>query len=259
LKYLQRYCLVLVIFVILLLCSTAYAADALYRFMHNDHDALIIGEITAINENDADVRVVEMIASTKNLDESRPRKQLKLSQVPVILPFDYMGFDDEDVSNKVNPSKGDYVLLSLNKVGRSFKIAWGAYKVNSLDHKNLSVVLPENPEVWSKMEAAAIKVFVNSAGQITEFAFDGNSKTVYAGEENVVIFSEDTDDNKDTHKDESQTKETSSTAVIGGADGPTSISVTEGPLKAMLIPAAVLAVIIFAGGFALGYIFKARR
>jgi hypothetical protein len=44
------------------------------------------------------------------------------------------------------PWRGDYVLLSLNKVGHEFKIAWGAYKVDSLYYKNLSVVLPENPE-----------------------------------------------------------------------------------------------------------------
>ena len=95
------------------------------------------------------------------------------------------------------------------------------------------------------MEAAAIKVFVNSDGQITEFAFDGDSKTVYAGEGKVVIFSEDT-------------KESSSIGIIGGADGPTSIYVTGNPIKAMVIPIIIFAVIIFAGGFALGYIIKAR-
>lgn len=122
------------------------------------------------------------------------------------------------------------MLLSLNKAGHNFKI-----------------------------EAAAIKVFVNSDGQITEFAFDGSSKTVYAGEENVIIFSKDTEDNKDTHKDENQTRESSSIGIIGGADGPTSIYVAGEPLKAMITPAIVLAIIIFAGGFALGYIFKAPR
>ena len=262
-KYLRKYCLVLVIFMLLLLCKTAYAADALYRFMHNDHDALIIGEITNIDENDAEVKVVKMIVSTKNLDENHPKKQLKLSEASVILPFDYMGFYDEDGSNAVNPSEGDYVLLSLNKAGHNFKIAWGAYKVNSLDYKNLSVVLPENPEVWPKMEVAAIKVFVNSDGQIAEFAFDENS--VYAGEEKIVIFGEGIGDNENTdevaHKDEKQTKESSSTGTIGGADGPISISVKEDPLKvkAMITPAIALALIVFAGGFAAGYIFKARR
>jgi hypothetical protein len=249
--------------VLLLLCNIVYAADALYRFMHNDHDALIIGEITNIDENDADIRVVKIITGAKNLDGSNPRKQLELSQASVILPFDYRGFYDADGSNTVDPLEGDYVLLSLNKVGPDFKVAWGAYKVDSLDYKNLSVVLPENPEVWPQMEVAAIKVFVNSDGQIAEFAFDENS--VYAGEEKIVIFGEGIGDNENTdevaHKDEKQTKESSSTGTIGGADGPISISVKEDPLKvkAMITPAIALALIVFAGGFAAGYIFKARR
>jgi hypothetical protein len=53
-----------------------------------------------------------------------------------------MGFYDENGSYIVNPSVGDYVLLSLNKAGHDFKIARGAYKVNSLDYKCLSVALP---------------------------------------------------------------------------------------------------------------------
>ena len=231
-KCLRKYCFISVIFVLLQLCSTVHAADALYRFMHNDHDALIIGEITNIDENDADIRVVKIITGAKNLDGSNPRKQLELSQASVILPFDYRGFYDADGSNTVDPLEGDYVLLSLNKVGPDFKVAWGAYKVDSLDYKNLSVVLPENPEVWPQMEVAAIKVFVNSDGQIAEFAFDGNS--VYAGEEKIVIFGEGTGDNENTdeaaHKDEKQTKEPSSTGTIGGADGPTSIDVKVMPV-----------------------------
>jgi len=38
------------------------------------------------------------------------------------------------------------------------------------------------------MDAAAVKTFINSDGQITEFAFDEDNKTVYAGEERTVIF-----------------------------------------------------------------------
>lgn len=87
---------------------------------------------------------------------------MKLSEVKIIPPFDYMGFDNENGE----PHVGDYVLVSLEKVGNDFKVAWGAYKVNSLDYKNLSVVLPENAEVWSKMEAVAVETFVNSDGRI---------------------------------------------------------------------------------------------
>lgn len=234
-----------------MLCNIAYAADSLYRFMHNDHDALIVGEITNIDENDAHVKVVKTLVSAKNLNENHPKKQLKLSEATVMFPFDYVSFYNEDGSYTVDPSVGDYVLLSLNQAGHNFKIAWGAYKVTSLDYKKLSVALPENPEIWSRMDAAAIKVFVNSDGQTTEFAFDEDSKTVYAGEGKAVIF------NENTFKDENQIRESSS--IIGGSDGPTSIYVTGDSIKDMIIPIIIFAVIIFAGGFVIGYIFKARR
>lgn len=242
-----------------MLSNIAYAADALYRLMHNDHDALIIGEIADIDEIGAKAKVVKSIVSAKNLNENHPKKQLKLSEAKIIMPFGYTGFYNEDGSHMVNPRVGDYILASLNKHGNNFEVAWGAYKVDSLDYKDLSVVLPENSKIWSRMEAAAIKVFINSDGQITEFAFDGDSKIVYAGEEKVVIFSENTDAGEDTLKDGHQTRESSSIGIIGGADGSTSIYVSGNPIKAMIIPIIISAVVIFAGGFALGYIVKARR
>lgn len=207
-----------------MLCTSAYAADQLYRFMHNDHDALIIGEITQIDETGIKIRAVKGITSAKDLNENHPKKQLKLSEAKTIPPFDYMGFHNENGE----PHVGDYVLVSLEKVGNDFKVAWGAYKVNSLDYKNLSVVLPENAEVWSKMEAVAVETFVNSGGRITEFAFDGDSKTVYAskGEEKFIIYKENTDDDK----------KASSIGIIGGADGSTSIFISENPIKVMIIP-----------------------
>lgn len=211
-----------------MLCTSAYAADQLYRFMHNDHDALIIGEITQIDEIGVKIRAVKSITSARDLNKNYPKKQLKLSEAKIVLPFDYAGFHDENGSYIVEPHVGDYVLVSLEKVGNNFKVAWGAYKVNSLDYKNLSVVLPENAEVWSKMEAAAVGTFVNSDGRITEFAFDGDSKTVYVikDEEEFVIYKEDIDNDKDT----------SSMGIIGGADGPTSIFISKNPIKAMIIP-----------------------
>ena len=100
------------------------------------------------------------------------------------------------------------------------------------------------------MEAAAIKAFINSDGQITEFAFDKDAKTVYAGEEKVVIFKENTDEGENTLGDEEKT----TAPIIGSADGPTSIFVSGNPIKAPMV-----AVLIFAGGFAVGYIVKAMR
>ncbi len=259
-KYLLKYRFILIIFgIVLILCTNAYAADELYRFMHNDHDALIIGEITGIHETGVKVRVEKSIVSAKNLNETHPKKQLRLSEATVISPFVYAGFYNEDGNCIAEHSVGDYVLLSLKKAGNKFEIAWGAYKVDSLSYENLSVVLPENSQVWNRMESAAVKVFINSDGKITEFAFDGDSKTVYAGEERVVIFNEDTGNGETTFEYKNLTKDDSSRGIIGGADGPTIISVSGNPIKAMIIPVIVFAAIIFASGFAIGYIVKGKR
>ena len=47
--------------------------------------------------------------------------------------------------------------------------------------------------------------------------------------------------------------------IIGGADGPTAIHISGNPLKALMVPAIVLAAIFLAIGFAVGYIVKGRQ
>lgn len=248
-RILEKYWGILILLGLLMLYTNVYAADVLYRFMHNDHDALVIGEITSIDESGANVRVEKNIVSAKNLNEASPKRQLKLTEAKVALPFCYVGFYDEDGGCTVNPSVGDYVLLSLKKAGTGFKIAWGAYKVDSLNYKSLSVVLPESAQVSSKMNAAAVKAFVNSDGKITEFVFDCNTKTVYAGEERTVIF----------NGNKNKTQAGSSIGVIGSSDGQGSLFISVSPIKALIIPIIVFAAVIFAGGFAIGYIVKSKR
>lgn len=244
--------IVLILLVILVLHTNVYAADALYRFMHNDHDALVIGEIISADENDIKVRVEKGIISGKDLNVSSAKKQLKLAEAKIVSPFSYNFFYNEDGSSKINPSAGDYVLLSLEKDGTGFKIAWGAYKVDSLDYKNLSVVLPEEPNVWAKMEAAAIKAFVNSDGKVNEFSFDGYDKTVHAGKDQTVIFDGSDEDEADViPEDMNKTEASSSIGIIGGADGPTSIYISGSPVRALIIPIVLLAVVILGIGFAL--------
>lgn len=121
--------------------------------------------------------------------------------------------------------------------------------MDSLDYKNLSVVLPENAGIWPKMDAAAIKTFVNSDGKITEFSFDGDTKTVRALEEGIVIF-----DGNEEGEEINKTEMESSMGIIGGADGPTSIFISGNLLKALIIPA----VGIFAAGFVIGYFVKGK-
>jgi len=266
LKILRKSGIVLILLVILVLHTNVYAADALYRLMHNDHDALVIGEIISADENDIKVRVEKGIISGKDLNVSSAKKQLKLVEAKIVSSFSYNFFYNEYGNSIINPSVGDYVLLSLEKYETGFKIAWGAYKVDSLDYKNLSVVLPEDPNVWAKMEAAAIKAFVNSDGKVNEFSFDGYAKTVHAGEEQAVIFDGSDEYESDVIpediinilEDINTTEASASVGIIGGADGPTSIYISGSPFNALIIPIIVSAILIFIIGLAVGYFVKSK-
>jgi len=238
----------------LVLTTDVYAADALYRFMHNDHDALIIGEIISIEGDNTIVRVEKNIISVRDLNANSPKKQLKPKEVNIISPFGYNFFYNEDGSSMIEPSVGDYVLVSLIKSAKGFKVAWGAYKVDSLDYRNLSVVLPEGSSTWARMEAAAIKTFVNSDGKVTEFSFDGDRKIVRSGED--IIFNGSNEDETDVMpEDESK----SSLGIIGGADGPTAVFISGNPWTVLIIPIVIVAVLIFAVGFTAGYLVRKRR
>lgn len=245
----------LILLVILVLCTGVYAADALYRFMHNDHDALVVGEIISVDESSVKVRVEKSIISGKDLNVSSAKKQIKLSEANIVPPFSYNLFFNKEGSSIDGPEAGDYVLLSLKKYKSGFKIAWGAYKVDGLDYKDLSVVLPVNHDIWSRMEAAAINTFVNSDGKITEFSFDGDTKTVRAGEEQIVIFDgEEENEEESLPEDINKTENDPSVAIIGGADGPTSIYISGDPLIAFIIPTAM-----FVGGIIIVYFIVKRR
>lgn len=250
----KKHCIALIFIFVLILNNNVYAADGLYRLMHNDHDALIVGEIISIDENDIKVSVEKNIISNKNLNDYAVRKQLNLSEVSIISSFRYTFFYDEN-DNEGNPSVGDYVLMSVLKSGKGFEIAWGAYKVDSLDYKNLSVVLPKYASMSCKMEAAAIKTFVNSDGEINEFFFDGDKEIVYAGEDKTIIFDGNIQESEEISSDSiNNTKKEHSIAIIGGADGPTALYLTGNPTKALIVPTIIILLV----GFAIGYFVKSK-
>ncbi len=126
-----------------------------------------------------------------------------------------------------------------------------------MDYKTLSVVLPENANIYSKMDAAAIKAFINSDGQMTEFAFDGSERKVYSGD--TVIFDGSGMEEYPGRVEEienvveKEPKESSAIGIIGGADGPTSIFVAGGGIKALLPSMIIIAFVFFALGYALGF------
>jgi len=217
-----KYVAILAFFIFLLLFNKGQAADATWRLMHNNHDALIIGEIVNIEKNIGTIKVTKNIISSKDLNVSHPRKQIILKEAKVILPDGYFGFYDiENSKPLIKPAVGDYVLLSISKEGNVFRVAWGAFKVDSLDYRKLSIMLPSTVNDGTKREVSAIKVFVNSNGKIVDNAFDvveSVTGIVYHPYDIEII-------NKDNNSTVSNL--TYSEVKIGDSDGSTKEIVTE--------------------------------
>lgn len=177
------YCFIIAIIIVLCSYTTILAADALCRLMHNDHDALIIGEITEISEDKITIDIEKQIISSKDLNLYAPRKQIPMEgRVTVGEIQEYTLFYGSD-STEGYPQKGDYVLMSLLKKGDNFISAWGIFKLDSKEYTTLSVLYREHASKYIKMEAAAIKAFINSDGEKNEFSFDGSTGKVYSNDE----------------------------------------------------------------------------
>lgn len=168
----------------------------MYRFMHNDHDALVLGEVIEVTENGVTVKVEKQIISSKDLNSSSPKKQISIKGTIKIGGIKEYAFFNGTNAVENSPRKGDYVLVSVIKKGDSYMNEWGVYKVDSKDYSTLNVLFPKDASQDSKMNAAAIKTFINSDGTINDFSFDGNTGKVYSN--NKVIYEEKAENNEST-------------------------------------------------------------
>lgn len=169
----------------LLFGAAVFGADNEYRFTHNDHDTLIIGEITEIDGENATVRASDYIVSSKDLNVNAKKKQLRPGTARV------SGLLENDSIK--NAKVGDYVLVSLNKAGSGYVVANGAFPVDSLDYKTLKVT------AYSGATSAMLSDFVNSGGAHTEFAFSsGEVIRSYDGVDTVIYQNEQEFEQADT-------------------------------------------------------------
>lgn len=144
-----------------------------------------------------------------------------------------------------------YFAFDLNCVA----VVEGGKVTSLLGGSNVGI----NDEHWDiENYISGYNAFLDSMAPVGTGADTVNTTT---GEENVALFHHDTvnKENSFDANDEISTKNSSSTGIIGGADGPTAIHVSGNPLKSMMLPAILLAAILFASGFAIGYIVKGRQ
>lgn len=231
------------------------AADAEFRMMHGEQDAIVVGTIKEITEEGYLIEKSHVITCKA---ENTLNRQLSAEKVPdellieeVKYRFSYHG--------KSYPEVGDHIVISVDKYGKIWKQEWMAFEVSSTDISTLEVLMPED----MTSDAYAWQVFIRSDGEKVNFAYEGEilyldgekifdriehlksvkafeseneSKTVMDTEaqqeksnkeepdtlqsaENAEVLTEE-----EYHIEEFQADDKSiSVTIIGGADGPTSI------------------------------------
>ena len=161
--------------VCLLFFTTVYAADENVRFMRNDHDVLMIGEISSLDENKMVIDAVDFIVSEGNMWPEHEQLRPKTATVTNVSSLQHL--------ERIRDLKaGDYVIASLNKEGDVFSIAWGLYQVDALDYKTLNVIANDAET------SAVFTDFVNSGGTHIEFSNQGNKVTREEDGKEIIVY-----------------------------------------------------------------------
>jgi len=151
----------------------AFGADSDYRFMRNDHDTLLIGEIISMDENTIVIQAIDYIVSAHDLNQGASERQLRPETASVIRTEQMNDFH-----------VGDYVLASLNQEGDLFVVAWGIYRMDLVDELDWQIWYVET---GSTMHSAMFSDFVNQEGRYTYSVRDGRVLR-HQGDADIVIY-----------------------------------------------------------------------
>ena len=142
--------------VALCLVPSVYASDVLSRLTHGDQYSLALGVVLSASDATVEFEVETIISG-----ESLP------SVISAQIPGAFM--ETALLDMKLEP--GEYIVLSLDKEAAQYTIAWGCFKVSSLDVDTLEVI--QGP--LSPGDLAAFQWYINSRGTENDFYFIGSS------------------------------------------------------------------------------------
>lgn len=131
----------------------------LSRITGGYQDALIIGEVIKSNEDSIEIKAYHIVSGA-----------LKDKKIVLESKFKYAYINKE-------PKIGDYCIISIDKVEKGYKLAWGAYKTNSWDYKSLEIE-KEGLYEGQRAELTVLQWFVNTNGRESNFFFNGDKAYV---------------------------------------------------------------------------------
>ena len=229
---------------------TTWAADAEFRMMHGEQDAIVVGTIQEITEEGCLVEKSHVIMCKA---ENTLNRQFPAEEIPDELLIEEMKYR-YSYHGKVQPEIGDCIVISVDKEGKSWQQEWMAFEVSSTDIATLEILPSEDMTAG----AYAWQLFIRSDGEKVNFAYEGDGILYLDGEvvfdriDHLEALSMDevkTDVSSAEGSSEEEQKmnvtqakgveqveelaeagdieltenESVSISIIGGADGPTSI------------------------------------
>ena len=156
------------------LTTTALAIDPEDNIMRNDHDTLLIGVITAMDDEKVVIEAIEYIVSAYDLNEEDWRSQLRPEEVII----DNAAWADDFYVD-------DYVLASLNQEGEQFAIAWGIYRIERVDMLDWQAWKVEADD---ELTSIILSDFVNHEGQYTYSIKQDGTVIRHQGDAEVVVY-----------------------------------------------------------------------
>ncbi len=267
----------------LLVSGTVHAADAEWRMMHGEQDALILGTIMEETEDGFLVEVAEALWCEQDTVKGR---MIPIDEVPSEMLIQIRTEYQYSYHGKTTPEVGDHIFISVDKKGDVWEQKWLVMEGSSADSATVEFATPDN----MRNSEYAWQLFVNSGGEKTNFAFDGENilyvdgeivfeadkykmeyatqeapgeealeqetlvEEAVAGEESISEFV--VEEVEEIEEYPIMESDSATIAIIVGADGPTSIFIAgklgSGVRAAGLIIGILVAAGLIAGGIILG-------
>lgn len=250
---------------------SALAADAEYRMMRGEQDAIVVGTIKEVTEDGCLVEKADVIMCNA---ENTLSRQLPEEEIPEELLVKNIHYHCS-YHGRTTPQAGDHVVVSVDNKGDYWEQVWLAIEVSGTDIATAEVA------PWEDMttQAYAWQLFIQSDGEKVNFAYYSDTilylddevifdkaeheKSLEEATETVVEIVEGEDVDVSIAEEAAQEElisaepddviikgdnEAVSISIIGGADGPTSIFIAGklGSGFGVIIGAVVLSVVVIA-------------
>lgn len=165
-KFIQINLLIGIIFLGgILIAFASEKNDENWYMWHGNQDALVLGEITEIEDTLVHMHVQKRLSGKGIIDDS-------FRQIPDEYIADNIVI--KDVENykmsyfgNIKPEIGDYIVVSIDREGDIWSANWPPFEVNSMEYENVEF-LPQNQENGLSF---AWNTFVRTDGKMNDFMF----------------------------------------------------------------------------------------